>query len=331
MMIKKTKIKFKKGLACLLAALQIGAVTSCTTKDSVSEEEYNTALKTIEELEKEKAALQEELIKKENESIEESKPEENIDEDIDKNVDNQANLKFNQELASSLGITFDMLKDSILQGNINILNKYLGTYENVSYQIQKSESSNEIVFKAGNEDIASVTLMPALISSTSIIFALKYSDHSPNYYINLDENNRATYYNYDLNWNFDNSYYNVGESYNFGEMDSYTYTSYINYTNSNASSETPEGLYIRLHKDEENKYTLNFDNELVIEIGVEDFNELDNLINIYKAIGEYENILSYCGSTIIEIIKKYGQEELCQKYIGIINENLNKDVKEKTR
>lgn len=321
MMIEKTQIKFKKGLACLLAALQIGAVTSCTTKDSVSEEEYNIALKTIEELEKEKAFLQEELTRKENESKEESKPEDNKDEDIDKNVDNQTHLTFNQELASSLGITFDMLKDSILQGNINILNKYLGTYENVSYQIQKSESSNEIVFKEGNEDIASVTLMPALTSSTSIIFTLKYSDHSPNYYITLDENNKTTYHNYDLSWNFDSNYYNVGESYNFGEIDSYTYTSYINYTKSNSNSETPEGLYIRLHKDAENKYTLGFDNEFSFEIDVEDFNELDNLINIYKATSEYENILSYCGNTIIEIIKKYGQEEACQKYIGILNEN----------
>ena len=56
-MIEKTKINFKKGVTCLLVALQIGVVAGCNTKEddsqiTISKEEYESLLDDLEQKEK---------------------------------------------------------------------------------------------------------------------------------------------------------------------------------------------------------------------------------------------------------------------------------------
>ena len=56
-MIQKSKINLKKGIACLLAALQIGVIAGCNTKEddsqiTISKEEYESLLDDLEQKEK---------------------------------------------------------------------------------------------------------------------------------------------------------------------------------------------------------------------------------------------------------------------------------------
>ncbi len=271
------------------------------------EEEYNEALARIEQLEKEKAALQEELNEKE------SKP------DI-----------FEQELASMIGLSEDILQNEEVKKYFDEFNAYLNGYNNVSCQIKNEDGAKSINFMLDGQVIGEVFTA----FETSRLIRFRYLKNECDYYccLVMDEENKELYsFNDELSWSYEGNVFCIGE-----RTDNYTstiespYSAYIDFNLLN-NNEEKEKLFIYLSKNEDNTYTIDINSKSAIfvadgdfvafDISKEDFETLDNLITSYKENGEYGNALAYVGDTLIGIIQKYGKEKECQKYIDVIQNN----------
>ena len=336
-MIEKTKIKLKKGVACLLAALQIGVVAGCSQK-GISEDKYNEALTTIEQLEKEKEALQEELdkgnileeeynealarieqLEKEKAALQEELNEKGSKPDI-----------FEQELASMIGLSEDILQNDEVKKYFDEFNAYLNGYNNVSYQIKNEDGAKSINFMLDGQVIGEVFTA----FETSRLIRFRYLKNECDYYccLVMDEENKELYsFNDELSWSYEGNVFCIGErTDNYASTLESPYSAYIDFNLLN-DNEEKEKLFIYLSKNEDNTYTIDINSKSAIfvadgdfvafDISKEDFETLDNLITSYKENGEYGNALAYVGDTLIGIIQKYGKEKECQKYIDVINNN----------
>ena len=249
-------------------------------------------------------------------------------EEIDKDVSNSNHLTFNQELANIIGLSNEVLENSVVQKNINLLNIYLGNYDNLSYQNKISETSNDITFiDSDNKEVARVILLQ---SSPSLFITLYGTNYNSIYSVMLDENNEVDYSADGLSWDYNDENYSVGDSYSFYDAN-YTYTSYIDYVHFGTDSSIDREFSVWLNKDADNNYTLKLNKDVTLTIVVNDFYKQTDLINAYENTNEYGNIFKYCGNEIIEIIQKYDSENICQEFIDIIKEIKGDLDKERSR
>ncbi len=340
-MIDKTKINFKKGVACLLAALQVGIVAGCSSKSY--KEEYNEAVATIEKLESEKESLQDELNKgsiyedKYNEALAKIEQLEGENKALQDKLNQKDGIIFNQELANTIGLNEDILQIDEVKKYVDEFNTYLSGYNNVSCQIENKDGAKFLNFICDGEIIGEVYTS----FETSRLVRFRYQKNECDYYCSfvIDEENKKMYsFNDELSWPYEGDVFCIG-----GRTDNYKstvenpYSTYLDFNLLNDNADKDK-LVIYISRNEDNTYTLDLNSKSVIyapageyvsfNINKEDFENLDNLITSYKENGHRENALAYVGNTVLDVIQKYGKEKECQKYIDVIKNNTPSNNKE---
>ena len=344
-MFYNLKNKIKKGIIFLLSALQIGALSGCMN-DNVSKEEYEESLKKIEQLENDINSLEEEnsKLEKDNNSLEESidkitKEKEELEKRNEQLEIENAGLKedylsvtfpinsnepFNIDLANKIGISEEVLSDDYLKECINEYNNFINSFENGLYYIKYNDYVKNTVlisYLVNDECIGNIRVLDENKNSKWLYFSY-YKDNVTFSNTFKITDNKIEMYSNNYSWVYEDIYYYVSYT-------NYNDSSYIEIDSFNPTSED-KNLFIQLYQDEDNKYTLNINNDypnfdsnepnyIGFEISEEDFQTLNNLILTYLENKQNENIINYCKDALFDIFEKYGKENELQKYINVIS------------
>ena len=305
-MIEKKKINFKKGIACLLAALQVGIVTSCAKSD-ISEKDYVDASEFVTTLE---------LVSKSGD-----------------NLKNKSKLDtLSNDLVKEIGLTEEMLNDPMIKGNIAKLNGYIEEYKKAYFK----HSDLYYVVKEGAEGEKIISVLNYL--NVVIGSITKTNDYV---YFNFDRPSRvyldepeALEFNYrmflsddsivyDKGWYNEDSKYSAIHTHIFKD-DEVKKESEVNYYSNNkhllrfAFINNGKGsCTFKLSETSYDDYHFAYE-PTSFKITETDYLILDNLLENLKRSDESLDILDYFKDTLLEIIRKYDKEKECQKYIDII-------------
>lgn len=300
-MIEKEKINFKKGIACLLAALQVGIVTSCA-KNDISEKDYADASEIVTTLEQ-----------------------------VSKSSDNLKNKSkldtLSNDLVKEIGLTEEMLNDPMIKGNIVKLNSYIEEYRKAYFK----HSDLYYVVKEGNEGEKIISVLNYL--NIVIGSITKNNDYV---YFNFDRPSRvyldepeALEFNYrmflsddsvvyDKGWHNEDSKYSAIHTHIFKDDEVKKESEVVYYSDNN--------LIIKFAFINNGLDTYSFkinskDSSFTFRITETDYQILDNLLENLKERDECEDILLYFKDTLREIIRIYGKENECEEYLNILKEN----------
>ena len=279
-MIKKAKIEFKRGIACLLAALQIGVISSCNTKsfDTVvlSREEYENLLDELKEKEMKnnglnleveilKDALQAELSKKDKED-KNKEEENNISEDTSlKPTEEGEKPIFDEELASKIGITKEMMENEEVKKCLDEFNNYLSLHTYLIYKDESQDGIQTVKFIMDNEVIGEVWTCKE--TTTSINFVYNKPEYQYTYSLHLgNEDNKVYRTSYDYEWSYEGNEYDIGSNsinYEIVEGSIYNISLDFNIFDNNTNEDK---LFIYLSKNADGTFTidLNSKNSLYI-------------------------------------------------------------------
>ena len=328
-MIEKSKIKLKKGIAFVLAALQIGLVSSCAKK--VSEDDYNKALEAIEKLESENSARESEL--------------EALKEEINKlqgdantntpetNVTVNTTGTFNLATAKQIGIPEEIYNLSEVKAIVDELNNVLNSRENVQCEVKAGAVSNQVKFIVNDNEYYSVLYK----ANEYLYFTMVNPDNTLTYSVSLDNAKTIDYLGYNVEWNVDGKSYTMDstqfyKSYN-GVITSISYNGPdINNPRNQFSMyvylEKMQDIYKLKFNDVDQKHDTSKKNLVTIEISKEDYETLKALIDSYKEKGNYGDVIAYCGESLLQVINKYYMEDECIEYIPILDGSINVDLTE---
>lgn len=249
--------------------------------------------------------------------------------------------RISNDLVKELGLTEDMLNDPKIQANIAKINGYLEEYRNAYFK--HSDLSYVMYEKDENEKIISILnyrdVIICSITKTNDCVYFKY-DRPSRVYLNEPETLEFNYRMllsgnsvvYEKGWyNNENHYYiHIHKSLeDEKEKKESEVTCYIPY------AEIIDGkpyLKLSIDYDGKNSYTLNLTRSITddyrfayepvsFKITKEDYQTLDDLLEVYKDQDEFGDILAYLKDTLAEVIQKYGKNPECQNYLNLLNEH----------
>ena len=348
--------KAKKGIIFLLSTLQIGTISGCMN-DNISKEEYEEYVKLV----KNKASIEEEnsKLEKDNDTLEEenSKLEKSIDkitkekEELKRikeqlEIENRglkedylsvsypinSNEPFNIDLAIKIGMTEEEFNDDYLKEYFNEFNNYINSLENGLYYIKYNDytkNTGVISYLVNDKCVGYIRVLKETEKAKWLYFVYYLDDVNYSRIFTIIDN-KIVRTSKDSSWIYENNNYCVSYT-NYSDS---SHLSFYFYSMINAD----EKLFINLEQDN-NKCSLNINNEspfiyinedpyAEFEINEEDFQTLKNIILSYLENNQHENIMNYCSDTLLDIFKKYGKENECQKYIDIlINNNVSRVLK----
>lgn len=345
-MIDKTKINFKKGVACLLATLQVGIVSGCSlqtykeayneavatieklesekeslqdelNKGSIYEDKYNEALAKIEQLEGENTALQDKLNQKDGKEKECQKYIDVIKNNTPSNNKEDNNL--DNELATKLGIDESILANPDVQNGLKKLADYLNKQPNI--KDDNFADTHQIFFYSDGSLKGQIHFSD---TTRSFDITLYYEDYFESITVSLYENLNTNYISGDKTWNFENNIYYLSDiTHTDGKND---------YKEIGKDTEDSTLSIILVDSDTPHINIQKFifaDNQMVdkglwsYNINTEDYQTLNNLIDSYKNSNEFGDIVDYIKDALLNSLEKELSEE---KYVEIKNVLENEKV-----
>lgn len=335
-MIEKSKINLKKGIAFVLAALQIGLVSSCAKK--VSDDDYSKALEAIEKLESENSAKDTDINNLESE-LDALKEEisklqgDNNTNNQETNVTVNTTGAFNLAVAKQIGITEDIYNLSEVKTIVDELNTLLSSRENVKCEVKAGAVSNQVKFIVNDNEYYSVLYK----ANEYLYFTMVNPNNTLTYSVSLNNDKTINYLGYNVEWNVDSKSYTM-DSTQFYKSYNSVVTS-ISYNGPDINNPRNQfSMYVYLEKmqdiyklkfnDVDQKHDTSKNNLVTIEISKEDYETLKALMDSYKEKGNYGDVIAYCGEALLQVINKYYMEDECIEYIPILDGSINVDLTE---